>query len=183
MVKAEAEKKAALDQAEAQLTEARAEAERIRLVAEADQKRLEVDAYGQRAINEAKNLLSSDIIQFELRKTITELAPQIVAAMVKPMEKIDSIKVIQAAGFGGLGASNGANQPSSSSEGNLPNQLMQAALGYRMNLPVVDALLKEIGLKVSGPDGALTPLTEALNATSASSESGTTSVIEPAGEP
>jgi len=61
MVGADAEKKAALDQAEARLTEARANAERIRVVAEADQKRLEVEAFGVRSINEAKNLLSSEI--------------------------------------------------------------------------------------------------------------------------
>jgi len=145
-VQAEAEKQAAIDRAEAVRTQAQADADRIRIVAEADQKRFEVEAYGEKAINEAKNLLSQSIIEFELRKIIAQIAPELVAASVKPMEKIDSIKILQANGFGPTGA----GAPGSSSEGGksgaLPNQLVDAALGYRMQLPVVDMLLKELGI-------------------------------------
>lgn len=164
VVKADAEKKAALDRAEAQLTESRAQAERIRLVAEADQKRFEVAAFGEKTINEAKNLLSSEIIQFELRKAIAELAPQIVAAMVKPMENIESIKVIQANGFGGFGGAAGGGGEAGASGGadaNLPNQLVRAALGYRMNMPLIEKLLEEIGLRADSPNGMLDALTRA----------------------
>jgi uncharacterized membrane protein YqiK len=80
-----------------------AQADRIRIVAEADQKRLEVEAFGERAINEAKNNLGAEIINFELRKIIAQIAPALVEASVKPMEKIDSIKILQANGFGGNG--------------------------------------------------------------------------------
>lgn len=154
-VRAHAEREAAKDRAEAELTEARAQAERIRLVAEADQKRLEVEAYGEKAINEAKNILSAEIIRFELRKLIAQLAPEVVAASVKPMEKIDSIRIIQANGFGGLGDSQGGSGAQNGGGGTLPNQVVQAALGYRMNLPLVDALLKEIGLDASSVEGLL----------------------------
>jgi len=152
-VQAEAEKQAALDRAEAALTEARAQAARIRLVAEADQKRFEVEAYGERAINEAKNLLSEAIVSFELRKLIAKVAPEIVAAAVKPMEKIDSIKVIQTNGFGNstpLGGDGAARAHGSSAS--LPNQLLEAALAYRMNLPLVESLLKELGLGLGKAD-------------------------------
>lgn len=148
IVKAEADKKAALDRAEAVRTEAQASADRIRIVAEADQKRLEVEAYGMRAINEAKNLLDEAIMRYELRKVIAEVAPRLVEASVKPMEQIDSIRIIQANGFGGLGGGNGSNSTAPTGEqGSLPNQLVQAALGYRMNLPLVEQLLGELGLK------------------------------------
>jgi uncharacterized membrane protein YqiK len=158
-VRAEAEKQAAIGHAEARLTEARADAERVRLVAEADQRRLEVEAFGERAINEAKNILSEEIIRFELRKRIAELSPEIIAASVKPMEKIESIKVIQTNGLGGLaGGGNG-----SAADGSLPNQLVQAALGYRMNLPLVEKLLAEIGLKMESQQGMLDGLTREVD--------------------
>lgn len=164
-VQANAEREAAKDRAEAELTEARAQAERIRVVAEADQKRLEVEAYGARAINEAKNILSAEIIRFELHKLIAQLAPEMVAASVKPMEKIDSIRIIQANGFGGLGDANGATAPSSGGSGaTLPNQVVQAALGYRMNLPLVEALLKEIGLEPASVEGLLGGLGKVVHA-------------------
>lgn len=161
-VGANAEREAAKDRAEAVLTEARAQAERIRIVAEADQKRLEVEAYGARAINEAKNILSNEIIRFELHKLITQIAPEVVAASVKPMEKIDSIRIIQANGFGGLGDSGGAASGSAGAGATLPNQVVQAALGYRMNLPLVEALLKEIGLEPASVEGLLGNLSKVV---------------------
>ena len=162
-VRATAEREAAKDRADAELTEARAQAERIRLVAEADQKRLEVEAFGEKAINEAKNILSGEIIRFELRKLIAQLAPEVVAASVKPMEKIDSIRIIQANGFGGLGDGSGNAAAGQNGAGaTLPNQVVQAALGYRMNLPLVEALLKEVGLETSSVEGLLGGLGSAM---------------------
>ncbi|MBK1880348.1 flotillin family protein [Pelagicoccus mobilis] len=153
-VAAEAEKQAATDKAEAVLTESRAAAEKIRIIAEADEKRLEVEAFGEKAINEAKNILSSELISFELRKILAQVAPEIMEASVKPMEKIDSIKILQANGFGGSngGSSNGTT-PHGSNGGSLPNQLVDAALGYRMNLPLVDKMLEELGLDPKSAEG------------------------------
>lgn len=153
-VAAEADKQAALDKAEAVLTESKAAAEKIRIIAEADQKRFEVEAYGEKAINEAKNILSSELIGFELRKILAQVAPKIMEASVKPMEKIDSIKILQANGFGGTtGGANGSNGTSNAGGGSLPNQLVDAALGYRMNLPLVDKMLEELGLDPKSAEG------------------------------
>ncbi|MDQ8181261.1 flotillin domain-containing protein [Pelagicoccus sp. SDUM812005] len=152
-VAAEADKQAALDKAEAVLTESKAAAEKIRIIAEADQKRFEVEAYGEKAINEAKNILSSELIGFELRKILAQVAPQIMEASVKPMEKIDSIKILQANGFGGVAGGNGSNGTAAGSGGGLPNQLVDAALGYRMNLPLVDKMLEELGLDPKSAEG------------------------------
>jgi uncharacterized membrane protein YqiK len=159
-VSAEAEKHAAANRAEANLIEARAQAERIRVVAEADQKRLEVEAFGERAINEAKNILSQELVRFELQKLIAQLAPEMMAASVKPMEKIESIRIIQANGFGGVGSAGGGAAVSGNS-GSLPNQVVEAALGYRMNLPLVESLLREIGLEPSSVEGLLKGLNKA----------------------
>ncbi len=153
-VAAEAEKQAAKDRAEATRIQAQADADRIRIVAEADQKRFEVEAYGERAINEAKNLLSAEIIAFELRKVLAEVAPKVIEASVKPMERIDSIKIIQANGFGGMPGGNGSTGNGASGSGSgLPNQLVDAALAYRMNLPLVEKLLGEIGLDANSLAG------------------------------
>ncbi|MGE9292605.1 MAG: flotillin domain-containing protein, partial [Puniceicoccales bacterium] len=167
-VAAEAEKQAALDKAEAAVTEAKASAERIRIVAEADQKRFEVEAYGEKAINEAKNLLSQEIINFEIRKILAQVAPQIIEASVKPMEKIDSIKIVSTNGFavpGSNGSSNGSNGGSlaPASSGGMPNQLMESLLAYRMNSPIVDKLLHELGIDPSRPGGLADDLADALD--------------------
>ncbi len=159
-VSAEAEKQAAKDRADAQLIEARAHAERIRVVADADQKRLEVEAFGERAINEAKNILSQELVRFELQKLIAQLAPEMMAASVKPMEKIESIRIIQANGFGGMGGAAGGVASAGGST-SLPNQVVEAALGYRMNLPLIESLLREIGLEPSSVEGLLKGLNKA----------------------
>ncbi|MBC2595271.1 flotillin family protein [Ruficoccus amylovorans] len=169
-VAAEAEKQAALDKAEAAVTEAKAQAERIRIVAEADHKRLEVEAYGEKAINEAKNLLSQEIISFEIRKILAQVAPQIIEASVKPMEKIDSIKIVSTNGFhipGSNGGGNGGTADGSGSlapaTGGMPNQLMESLLAYRMNSPIVDKLLHELGIDPSRPGGLSSDLADALD--------------------
>jgi uncharacterized membrane protein YqiK len=172
MVAAETEKKAALDRAEASLTEAKAQAERIRIVAEADQKRLEVEAYGEKTINEAKNLLHSDIMAFELRKIIASVAPQIIEASVKPIEKIDSIKIISTNGFqipGNASCSNGVGA-SSGSGNSIPGQLVDSLLSYRMQSPLVDQMLKEIGLDASSSAGLVRSLNDAMKDTGESKE-------------
>jgi len=151
-VAAEAEKKAALDKAEALLTEAKAQAEKIRIVAEADEKRFEVEAYGEKAINEAKNLLNAEIISFELRKIIAQVAPQIIEASVKPIEKIDSIKIISTNGFNIPGTAQGSTATgvgASAGGGSMANQLVDSLLSYRMQSPLVDKLLGELGIDPS----------------------------------
>lgn len=59
-VQAEAEKQASADRAGAMLEAARGEADAEKLRADASRVRFEVEAAGQRAVNEAANLLSSD---------------------------------------------------------------------------------------------------------------------------
>ena len=155
-VAAQADKEAAQNKAEAVLTEAKAAADKIRILAEADQKRFEVAAFGEKSINEAKNLLSADIIAFELRKILAQVAPSIIEASVKPMEKIESIRILQANGFGGMGggASNGdGNGHGTGQGGNFSRQVVDAALNYRMNVPMVDMMLKELGLDPKSVEG------------------------------
>jgi uncharacterized membrane protein YqiK len=62
------------------------------------------------------------------------------------MEKIDGIKIVQVDGLnrGGNGASGSG---SGGGSGNLAEQAVSAALAYRAQQPILDALLSEIGMK------------------------------------
>lgn len=148
-VAAQAELKATEDRAAAvqRLAAGEAEAERVR--AEAAGVRYAVEAAGKRQINEAENLLSEAVIAAQVRKILIERLPDIIRESVKPMEQIDGIKIIQVEGLGG--GSGAAGAPAG--DGNLADQLMAAALRYRGQAPLVDALLQDIGLQGSDLNG------------------------------
>lgn len=132
-VAAAAEKDAARDKAEA-----------IRLEAEASKSAAMAEAEGKRAINEALNTLSAAQIDLTIRTELLKQLPQILAQAVKPMEKIDSIRVFQVNGMPGHAVEGGG---SSRSEGaTLPEQVVNSALHYQIAKPVVDAIMKDAGL-------------------------------------
>ncbi len=163
IVAADAERKAAEDRAEALRTQAQAEADRVRIVAEADAKRFEVEAVGLQAINEAKNLLGETIMAFEVRKELVAKLEGVIAAAMKPAEKIDSIRMLHIngmpgqAGGAGIGAANTAEAGAGGA--GLPNQLVNALLQYRMQVPIVEKMITELGLDLGKgqlvPDGLL----------------------------
>lgn len=163
VVAAEAEKKSATDKAEAIRTVAQAQADEVKIKAEADAKRYEVDAAGTEAINKAKNILGEHILTFQYREIIVSELANIIAESVKPMERIDSIKILQAQGLfgpgnGGNGSSaNGSGEISSTAAGNdnLADSVTNAALRYRAQSPLIDSLMKELGLE-SGDINGLT---------------------------
>lgn len=144
-VQAEAEKEAATNRAEAVRVEAEGESEAEKLRADAARVRFEVEAAGQRAINEAANLLSSDQISLQMKMALLKVLPEVVRESVKPLEAIDSIKIVQVDGLTqkGGGGSGGAI---SGGSGNLANDAVSAALAYRAQAPVIDGLMKELGL-------------------------------------
>jgi uncharacterized membrane protein YqiK len=156
-VAAEAEKKAAEDLAGAKLTAARADAESIIIRAEADQKRYEAEAYGTRSLNEAKNLLGEAVMAYEMKNVLAKVAPDLIAASMKPLESIESVRVLstngQLIGGNGGGDSNGSNGSGGSggNGGNVPDQLVNALLRHRIQLPVVDDLLKQLGINSPSP--------------------------------
>ncbi len=150
VVSAEAEKKAAEDRAEAVRVAATGEAESVRIRATADAERYRVEAEGKRAINEARNALSEEQIRLEIRNELIRALPMILREAVKPMENIDGIKIIDVRGLGGIGgggAGDGGGAPGAGAEGgNLARSVVDHALRYRAQRPLVDALLKEVGL-------------------------------------
>ncbi len=156
-VAAEAEKQAALDQADAIRTAAEAEAEKIRLQAkgEADAKMLlaqaqaeqyKVDAQGAKAVNEAANILSAGQIAMQVRLALIRHLPEIIRESVKPMEQIEAIKILQVNGLGAAGTSTVAPEAEHGGAASLADQMVSSALRYRSQAPLVDSLMREIGL-------------------------------------
>lgn len=153
-VGAEAQKQAADDEAEAIRIAATGEADRARITAtaeaEAEKLRAEaadirntVDADGARAINEAANTLSAEQIAMQVKVALIEAMPSIIEQSVKPMENIDGIRILQVDGLhpGGGGGRGESDNPSG-----LADQAVNAALRYRSQAPLVDALMKELGI-------------------------------------
>ncbi|MBY5992862.1 flotillin family protein [Ferrimonas balearica] len=145
-VAAEAEKLAAEDLADARKTEADAEATAIKIRAEANQEQYRIDAEGTRLMNEALNALSESQVALKRVLSLHESLPAIIAESVKPMERIDGMKIINIEGLNGGPATPGA--PGAGAEsGSLPEALVNSALKHRAQAPLVDSLLKECGLE------------------------------------
>ena len=176
---ADAQKKAAEDLAEAARTtakgnadkailEAEARAQSEKLAADAAEVRYTVDAEGQRALNDAKNLLSDSQISMQVKMAIVEHLPAIIRESVKPMEQIDGIKIIQVDGIAGGNNTGNSGESASGATGNLADQVVGSALKYRAQAPLIESLLKEVGLE--GRD--LNSLTAALGNAVAKDASG-----------
>lgn len=147
---AEAEMQAARSLAEARkvTAEAEAEAEKTRVAAAAQ--RYEIEAEGQRLINEAENLLSSEARAGRLRDKLLDRLEGIVRESVKPLEKIDGIKILHVDGLNGGGRAGGSR--------NVTDEVIDSALRYRVQAPMIDNLMKEIGIE----GGSLGRLTDVL---------------------
>ncbi|MBU0960281.1 MAG: flotillin family protein [Proteobacteria bacterium] len=157
-VAAEAEKIAALDTAEAITTTANAEASKKRIEASGEaeaeklraaaaQIRYQVDAEGEKALNEARNMLSNEQIAMQIRLDLIKHLPEIIKESVKPMEHIDGIKIIQVDGLNNSQSLAASGDSHSEHTGNLSDQLVNSALRYRGQAPLIDSLLADIGLK------------------------------------
>jgi len=154
-VQAEAEKDAASNRAQALKLEAMGEADAEKLRAEAARVRFEVEAAGQRAINEAANILSMEQISLQTKMALLKVLPEVIRESAKPMEAIDSIKIVQVDGLtnGGRAANDGGGSGSGGGSGNLASDAVSAALAYRAQAPVLDGLMKELGLDGSSLSG------------------------------
>ncbi|MGY8665529.1 flotillin domain-containing protein [Bradyrhizobium sp. UFLA05-109] len=138
IVAAEAEKKAALDRAEATKTLASAEAEANKIKAVGVKNIGEAEAAVITMKNEAQNKLGSNVIDFEIAKKRIEMMPSALAEMVKPIANIKDVRILHTGGaFGGNGAS-GSN--AGFGEGLAGELLKVHALR-----PMIDEILRQSG--------------------------------------
>lgn len=135
-VAAEAEKEAAENRALA-----------VRVEAEARREASLAEAAGIAAINDAKNRLGAAQIDLAVRMQLIQSLPLIIQQSVKPMEKIESIRLFQVNGMpmGGSGGS-GANGGDGGGSGTMPEQVVNSALQYQVAKPIVDAIMRDAGL-------------------------------------
>jgi len=144
-VAAEAEKGAAADRGAALRAEAEAQADAERIRAMAARIRNEVEAEGLRLSNEAQNLLSPEARTSAMRLRLIDRLDAIIRESVRPMERIESIKVLHVDGLTGGGGGHGAGYDGNGG-GSFADSVVNSALRYRAQAPLVDQLLREIGV-------------------------------------
>ncbi len=170
-VAAEADKRAASDKADAVRILAEGDADKFRiaaqgnaegekLAADAAEKRYAVEAEGKRAIHEAENILSTNQIGMQVKMAIIKYLPDIIRESVKPMENIEGIRIVQVEGLNSGNAS--SSQRADLVTTNLADQVVNSALRYRAQAPIIEALLKEIGLEGSSIGGLTASLKQEM---------------------
>ena len=130
--------------------------------ADAARLRYAADAEGRRSLNEADNLLTPELVAMRVKLALIENVDAIIRESVKPMEAIDSLRIVHVDGLtgrapaahGGDGGGNGV----SVTDGNLADQAVNAALRYRAQAPLLDSLLKEVGIEGGELTGLAAPL-------------------------
>lgn len=130
-------------QAEAQAVRTRAEAERLRMLAESE---------GSRALIDAENARSDGLMRLQLERHRIDRMPEIVAQLMKPVEKIDSIRIHQVSGLAGAPGTAGADGAARAPV----NQVMDSILGMALQLPALKSIGDSIGVDFSS---ALPPAT------------------------
>ncbi|HXF47744.1 MAG TPA: flotillin domain-containing protein, partial [Burkholderiaceae bacterium] len=98
---AEAEKAAAADRGAAIRAQAEADADAEKIRALAAKIRHEIEAEGTRLMNEAQNVLTPEARASALRLRLVEKMEGIIRESVKPLERIDGIKILHVEGLGG----------------------------------------------------------------------------------
>ena len=121
------------------LAKAKADAVAVSSVASADKARMEAEAAGRTALNEAENLLSEQVIRMRLEERKLDRLPEIMTQMMKPVEKIESIRINQ------IGGVSGSTETASSAESAF-GAAMEQILGMAVRLPAMKQMGAEIGL-------------------------------------
>ncbi|NDZ14447.1 flotillin [Variovorax sp. WS11] len=141
---AQAEKEASADRGAALRAQAEADADADKIKSMAMRVRAEIEAEAQRMMNEAHNMLSPEARMSALRMKLVEKAEAIIRESVRPMERIEGIKILHVEGLGGGGHGGVSN---GESNGGFADGLVNSALRFRAQAPLVDQLLREIGIE------------------------------------
>ena len=165
-VAASAEKEASADRGMAIRMQAQADADADQIKTVALRVRAEIEAEAQRWMNEAHNMLTPEARMSALRMRLVEKAEGIIRESVRPLERIEGIKILHVDGLGGSGGGGGEGM---NGGGNFADGVVNSALRFRAQAPLVDQLLREIGIEggdiqrlvgsVSGAQAALPPAT------------------------
>ena len=122
---------------------AQKDADTAMIAAEAEKVSAAVAAEAQRLRNEAENVLTNDSRLGLLRSKLIERIEGIVRESVKPIQNIDGIKILHVEGLGGV--SDRSRSPT--------DEVIESALRYRAQAPLIDEMMKEIGVTGSNISG------------------------------
>ena len=109
--------------------------------ANADRDRLLSEAKGRAAIITAENTQSPELIAMKLDEQRMRTLPQLVEKMMKPTEKIESIRINQMNGFNGASGGEGGDKST-------VNQVVDSVLNMALQLPAVQKLGEEVGMNI-----------------------------------
>lgn len=164
LVAAETRHQEAIELARARSVETQSEAARLTALASAEaaaetertaayETRKSIEAKVLAAMIGAENSMSKGLVDLKLKLSVIDNLKDIIRESARPMEQIDTIKIVEVNGMhvGGTGGGDGNGEPQN--HNNLADQVVSSALRYRAQAPVVDTLLKEIGLKSPHSDG------------------------------
>ena len=140
---AQAEKDASADRGAAVRAQAEADADADKIKAMALRVRAEIEAEAQQMMNAAHNMLTPEARMSALRMKLVERAEGIIRESVRPMERIEGIKILHVDGLGGSGGTHGGD----AGGGNFADGVVNSALRFRAQAPLVDQLLREIGIE------------------------------------
>jgi flotillin-like protein len=98
-----------------------------------------VEAEAQKLLNEAENVLTDQARYSLFRRRLLDKIEGIVRESVKPMEKIEGIRILHVDGLAG-GGGGGSSR-------NATDEVIDSALRYRVQAPLIDSILSEIGME------------------------------------
>ena len=115
-------------------------AEETKIGADAERVRAAVEAEAQRLLNEAENVLTDQARYSLFRRKLLDRIEGIVRESVKPMEKIEGIRILSVDGLNGNGAGGGGGRSAT-------DEVIDSALRYRVQAPLIDSILADIGVE------------------------------------
>ena len=134
-VKSEADTVVSMAEADAKAIRDRAAAMRDQLVTEAE---------GRAAVIASENTYTPELIAMKLQEARLRTLPNVVEQMMKPAEKIETIRINQVTGFNtGGGGGDGGDKST-------VNQVVDSVLGMALQLPAVQKLGEEVGMNIGG---------------------------------
>lgn len=146
------------DRATANVRAAKAEAEATALRAGAMKDELLAQADGRRALAEAENAQDDRVVAMRVELAKVEALPKVVAEMVRPAEKIDSIRIHHVSGLGTAGATGGGTAAARPPV----NQALDSIMEMAVQLPALKKLGEDLGMSL---DSGVAGLTKGLGGT------------------
>lgn len=129
------------------IIKAKGESEGIMAVAEAKEKEYKIDAAGKKSLLEAENSISDHILMNRAQMALIAVLPEVMREMVKPMENIDSIKIVDAKGIAGGSGIEG--EGSVGGERNFPNDILNATLKHKAFNPMLEGLIGDLNMGIN----------------------------------